>query len=222
MSATKVPSVPKSAVLPLALAILLNLIPIAGVLFWGWSTFTLLVLYWLENLVIGARTLISMAISTAIAGGINWIGFAFIGAFFTFHYGLFCFGHGIFVMALFGGEFRGDSILDLAGTVSELLTTQSNLLIGLGSIVFWQIVQLVLFVARGDARRTNVLELMGAPYPRIIMLHVTLIFGGMLLMALGNPIWGVVVLALLKTAYDVNEARNAGKPKPPQAEAAPA
>ncbi|MCA9270173.1 MAG: hypothetical protein KDA41_16945, partial [Planctomycetales bacterium] len=107
MSEMKVPF-DRSKTWPLATTILLNLVPVVGVLFWGWSAFALIILYWLENLVIGVRTLASMVANAAVMGGINWLGALFIGAFFTVHYGMFCFGHGIFVMALFGGNFYGD------------------------------------------------------------------------------------------------------------------
>lgn len=190
---------------PLIVVIGLNLIPVAGVLFWGWSAFALIVLYWLENLVVGVRTLLSMVANAAVTGGANWIAALFFGAFFTFHYGLFCFGHGVFVMAMFGGNLNGDTILDLGAGVKALFAAQTNLMIGFASIVAWQLVQFVLFITRGDAKRTTVLDLMGAPYPRIIVLHITIIFGGFVLLLLNQPVAGILVLALVKMAYDVAE-----------------
>ncbi|HEX8902850.1 DUF6498-containing protein [Vitreimonas sp.] len=207
MSEPKVPEAPKTW--PVVAAIAINLIPIVGVMFWGWSAFALIVLYWLENVVIGARNVASMWASAIVGGGLRIPAAAFFSVFFTFHYGLFCFVHGIFVMAMFGdiedGGFHAESIFDLAGAVGALFTAQPNLLIGFGSIVLWQIVQFVLFLVRGDARRTNPLDLMAAPYPRIIVLHVTIIVGGFILMALDAPAGGVLILALVKTAYDVAE-----------------
>lgn len=196
---------------PVLAAIALNLIPLAGVIFWGWSAFALIVLYWLENIVIGVRTLASMAANALVSGGVSWIAAAFFGTFFIFHYGLFCYGHGVFVMVLFsgpaGGGFYGESIIDLVGAVRGLLASQSNLVIGLVSIIVWQGVQLALFLGRGEAARTNPLELMGAPYPRIIVLHLAIIFGGLLLMMLNQPLGGLIVLTLVKMAADVSEAR---------------
>ena len=193
---------------PVTTAIALNLIPVIGVLFWGWSAFALIFLYWLENLVVGVRTLLSMLATAATAGyAANWISALFVGAFFTFHYGMFCFVHGIFVMALFGGNaMMGDSILDLAGAARTLFAEQSNLVIGFASIVAWQVVQFVLWLARGEARTANPMELMASPYPRIIVLHVAIIFGGFLLMLLNQPVWGLVILTLAKMAYDVADA----------------
>lgn len=213
MSELKVP-LDRSKTWPLAVVVGLNLIPIIGVLFWGWSAFALIVLYWLENLVIGVRTLGSMFANAAVTGGANWLGALFMGAFFTVHYGLFCFGHGIFVMALFGGSFYGDSIIDLGGAVGALFATQTNLAIGFAAIVAWQVVQFVRFLMSGEVRSTNAGELMGAPYPRIIVLHLTIIFGGFVLMLLNQPVAGIVVLALIKLAYDVADVLRDPKPEP--------
>lgn len=218
MSEPKVPF-DRSKTWPLALVISLNLIPVIGVLFWGWSAFALIALYWLENLVIGVRTLMSMVANAAVTGGESWLAALFFGAFFTFHYGLFCFGHGVFVMALFGGNLNGDTILDLPTTVRMLFESQTNLLIGFAGIVAWQVVQFIRFIVGGEVRRTNVLELMGSPYPRIIALHVTIIFGGFLLMLMNQPIGGIVVLALVKMAYDAGEVLRDPKAKADASEA---
>jgi Family of unknown function (DUF6498) len=213
MSLAKVPTI-RALSWPVTTAIALNLIPVIGVLFWGWSAFALIFLYWLENLVVGLRTLASMFAAAFATGGMNWLGALFFGAFFTFHYGLFCFGHGVFVILLFGqGTVAvGDNPLDLAAAALALFDQQQNLLVGFASIVGWQAVQFVLWLRRGEARRSNVLELMGSPYPRIITLHAAIIFGGFLLMLLNQPVWGLVVLTLAKMAYDVADAAKQMKP----------
>jgi len=216
MSEPKVPF-NRSKTWPLIAAIVLNLIPVAGVLFWGWSAFALIVLYWLENVVIGVRTLLSMIANAAAAGGTMWLAALFFGAFFTFHYGLFCFGHGVFVMAMFGGNLNGGTILDLGAGVEALFAAQTNLLIGFFSIVAWQIVQFILFFTSGEVKRTTVLDLMGAPYSRIIALHVAIIFGGFALLLLNQPAGGILVLALGKMAYDVAGVLRDPKPKKPAA-----
>jgi len=106
----------------------------------------------------------------------------------------------------------GDTILDLAGATRDLFAQQSNLAIGFASIVLWQLVRFTLFIVRGDARAANVLELMGSPYPRIIALHVTIIFGGFLVLLLNQPVWGLVILALIKMAWDISDAIKADRP----------
>jgi hypothetical protein len=46
----------------LALLIGLNLVPLFGVLNWGWQTFDLIFLYWMENVIIGLFALARMVI----------------------------------------------------------------------------------------------------------------------------------------------------------------
>ncbi len=198
--------VPSSKTWPIVIAVAINLIPIVGVIFWGWSAFALIALYWLENVVIGVRNVLSMLVSGISRDAAGLPGALFFSAFFTVHYGMFCFGHGIFVMTMFGGAgSHGDGVADLFGAVHSLMMTQTNMLVGFASIVFWQLVQFFLFLVRGEAARTNPLALMAAPYPRIIVLHLTIIFGGFILLGLNQPVGGVVILALVKMAYDVAE-----------------
>ncbi len=198
--------VPFAGAWPVVAAIALNLIPLIGVTFWGWSAFALIFLYWLENVVIGVRTLLSMAISGLVAREMNPFGVLFFCAFFTIHYGIFCFGHGSFVVGMFGAEELGGVSLSIVDATRALFADQPGLSYGLASIVLWQIVVLILAIVRGELAKTDPLSLMGAPYPRIIILHITIIFGGMLLLALNEPVAGLVVMALVKTAFDVGEA----------------
>ena len=208
--------VPAAKAWPVIAAIALNLVPIVGVVFWGWSAFALIFLYWMENVVIGARTLISMLISglvgtgprAAKVGGLP--GTLFICAFFTVHYGIFCLGHGSFVVGMFGDHDTGVGDLGVVGAAASLFSELPNLKYGLASIVLWQIVVLILFVVRGEAAKTDPLSLMASPYPRIIVLHVAIIFGGFLLMMFNEPLAGLVMLALVKTAFDVAETLGAG------------
>ena len=46
-------------------------------------------------------------------------------------------------------------------------------------------------------------EVMTAPYGRIIVLHIALLFGGFLTEALSAPIWGLGLLIILKITYDL-------------------
>jgi len=71
--------------------------------------------------------------------------------------------------------------------------------------VLWQIVLFVLFALSGEAKRARPTELMFAPYPRIIVLHVAIIGGGWLVMLMGEPMAGLIMLTLLKTGFDVVE-----------------
>ena len=44
---------------------------------------------------------------------------------------------------------------------------------------------------------------MGSVYGRVIVLHLTIIFGSMVIAFLGSPIGALLVLVVLKTAFDL-------------------
>jgi hypothetical protein len=46
-------------------------------------------------------------------------------------------------------------------------------------------------------------SVMNEPYGRIIILHLTLLGGGFLIMALGEPIWALLLLSVLKIGFEV-------------------
>lgn len=191
----------KRSPLRLVLTLAFNAIPLAGVAFWGWSAFDLIFLYWLENVVIGVRTALMMLLSARFNG---LAGTLAITAFFMLHYGVFCLVHGLFVGAMFGNATGSHPL--------EFVLPDPAIMIGVWAIISWQSALLLLHVLSGD--RTNASDMMGWPYPRILVLHLTIIAGGFLLMWLNWPQAGVVLLAILKTLLDAGidtiRAKNAG------------
>jgi hypothetical protein len=75
--------------------IAVNLIPFAGVLFWNWDLFSLMVLYWMETAMIGFYQLIKILVNMPLFA-------IFLIPFFTFHFGMFMKVHFMFISALFG------------------------------------------------------------------------------------------------------------------------
>jgi hypothetical protein len=59
------------------------------------------------------------------------------------------------------------------------------------------------YVLKKEYAKEKVNSLMGSPYARIIVLHVAIIFGGFLTMALNLPAAILFVLVILKTSLDV-------------------
>jgi cytochrome c oxidase subunit IV len=140
--------------------------------------------------------------------------------FFIMHYGIFWVVHGIFVLTLpqfqaFGGE--GVSIEGGADLLSDPLA----ILIVLGGLFISHGLSYRLnYIGRGEYRRTTVARQMAAPYGRLVVLHITIILGGMAIAFSGAPAAAVVVLVVLKTALDLGlhlaEHRGAaGAPVPP-------
>lgn len=185
------------------------LVVAAGVLFFDWSTFTVVGLYWLENVVIGAFTLARMAVVGLLIGGAALAGMLFLMAFFTVHYGLFCLVHGVFVVGLLGGGFAGPA----TGLPNPLLQIPARLLaeplggIALLAVVAFVASDFVRWLAAARQRPPLGNELMFAPYRRIVVLHIALLGGAFLLALFGLPQATVLVLVALKLAFDLREVR---------------
>ena len=208
---------------PGATLILVNAIPLLGAIFLGWSLFEIVLLYWFENVVIGAINILKLATCMPSDQHLASSGAAasqnrdaehpaavhgakfFLIPFFTFHYGMFCLVHGIFVFALLGGQGApvgaGDPfeampemvgrVLHGGTIVAALALTASHLY----SYVFH-------FLVGGECRRSNLVQLMFAPYGRIVVLHLAILFGAFAIMLLGQPLILVMLLIGGKTLLD--------------------
>ena len=208
---------------PVAIALLVgvNLIPLAGALFWGWDVFTLLILYWLENGIVGVFNVLKMALaqgpldtragpqeSVTTASRLTLI------PFFIVHYGIFWVVHGVFVMSL-------PAIIGLGMGPSQPVLLPDGSFVDLGEdaafaprfdLVTWGAIGLAIshgvsfllnYMGRGEYRTARLGMLMFAPYARLVALHLTIIVGGMLSIRLGSPIGSMIVLVAIKTAIDL-------------------
>ncbi len=183
-----------------------NLIPVFGVLVWGWSAGLLMLVYWLENVVIGLFNAARMIAAGAGQGMAGLLSCLFVVPFFVVHYGGFCAVHGVFVWTMFGqGLESAAGVPDpfSAQFLPALFATQPGLWAALATIVIWQGLLFVVFLASSEYRNTDPMTEMAAPYGRIIVLHVTILAGGFIVLALGQPWLGVLLLALAKTALEL-------------------
>lgn len=208
--------------LPVQALVVANLIPLAGVLLFGWDARNLLLLYWLENLVVGGYTLLRML----HAGGVRVL---FPAAFFSFHYSFFCAGHGIFIMAiasLGAGEgaegpdvFPDDTwgplmpfamLWQLFGWIAE--HAPGLLALPLLAFVVSHGISTVVhhFIGGEDAGR-KADEIMFDPYKRIVALHVAILAGGFAVIGSGGGSLApaLAVLVGIKTAIDLHQHRRA-------------
>ena len=186
---------------PSLLALLLaNAVPVIGVLFLGWTVFPLLLLYWLENVIVGGFNVAKMLLARP-AEPIYWAGKLFLIPFFIVHFGGFTFVHGVLLVAFFGP--KGLQPFDLLTAVPAAIRTNQlgwgllSLVASHGFSFFWN------YLKNGEYQRASLQTLMGQPYGRIVVLHLTVLFGGWIVMLLGSPVGALVVLVGLKTAADL-------------------
>jgi hypothetical protein len=165
-------------------------------------------LFWFENVVIGGMNVLRMLLSGMRMGATGVIGALFTGAFFTVHYGLFTAVHGVFVVMLFGRPDMGRNAMD-GGLTGPLIRMVERLVddraawLAMLAIIAVQAANFVQWAVATRDQPTPLKELMGAPYGRIMVLHVTLIAGGFLVMSLHAPVLGALLLIALKLAYDL-------------------
>ncbi len=182
--------------------ILLNAIPVYGVFQWGWKSFDLIFLYWLENLIIGAIMILRMLIrpySHAVEIALP----VFLVPFFTFHYGMFCFVHGTFVISLFGQGLPPE-LADM--NVPEIIwpLIESRLLFWpLMGLLAYQLLDWFRDIDERGLGSDGIKQLTVAPYRRIIVLHITIIASGFAMVALNEPLVGLLLLIALKTGMDI-------------------
>ncbi|MEM6534172.1 MAG: DUF6498-containing protein [Pseudomonadota bacterium] len=193
---------------PVAMAILVvDLFPIYAVLAFGWDASALVFLYWLENLVIGAVTLARMTAVSARQSPVGLIQMAFLGPFFIVHFGMFCFVHGQFLNMFAnaqGGPPEDNIFLSPWGLVMRALDSGAHMPAFLFAIIALQAYLFGRDFMLGEQyKSSDVHTEMGAPYGRVIVLHIALFVGMAAMIALGQPMIGVLALILLRAAWGV-------------------
>jgi hypothetical protein len=108
--------------------------------------------------------------------------------FFILHYGMFMLVHGIFLISFFGPP----SI-----PIAEMLLTMFLLFLSHG------VSYILYFLLRGEYRWVSPNEQMFRPYGRIVIMHLTIIFSGLLIRSVGAPASALLVMIGLKVVIDL-------------------
>ena len=198
-----------------------NLIPLVGVVFWGWNVVTLLVLYWVENGIVGILNVPKMLLARGpvipdegplrVNGGLAASNVGLV-LFFLIHYGLFWFVHGVFVFALPAFATFTEEMTDgfFPGTIEP---TISSAIRGPDmSAVAWGALGLAIshgasfvvnYVGRREYLRVSAARQMFAPYGRLVILHMAILLGAFVSLTIGSPVGALIVLVILKTIVDL-------------------
>jgi Family of unknown function (DUF6498) len=256
--------------------VIANAIPLIGVLFFGWSLITILVLYWIENGIVGFWNIPKIALaqgsivpplpemppsaaraaslsdeqaeslqeawvqarerqaqglnaagSSPLLARLNLIPRAGLAVFFLVHYGIFWLGHGFFVFTLptfvdmrtggcdaplfpEPGEFpsgvtEGTTAIGGACASSFGEIAWGSVLIGAAALFLSHGASFLLnYIGNGEYQRTSAPRQMTAAYGRVIVLHLTILFGGLVTAMLGSGIGLLLILVGLKTLLDLS------------------
>jgi len=203
-----------------ATLIVANLVPLAGVLWFGWDVWAILIIYWLENGIVGVFNVLKMrrasgpyvpvdpasrrrpTFTTLSVNGrpATEMGKAALIPFFIMHYGMFWFVHGIFVLTLPLFAITGGGDQPYFGTTLDPLAI---LFVLAGLTISHGVSYRLNYIGRGEYLRTSPAAQMFAPYGRLVVLHVTIILGAMAIAITGAAAAAIVVLVLLKIALEL-------------------
>ena len=170
-----------------------NLVPFAGVILFGWDMSRIMVLYWAESAIIGVFNLLKMA----VVG--KWV-ILFLGPFFLGHYGAFMGGHLLFIYFFFIESPTEAGAIPLPQVAADFVVLWPALVALLMShaLSFY-----LNFIGRREYEGRQISQQMSEPYKRIIVMHVTIIFGGLLVLVLDSVLPALILLIVLKIAADV-------------------
>ncbi len=184
-----------------------NLLPIVGVLLWNWDVRSILTLYWSENLVLGGVTLLKMFY---LSGPRAFPGMLF----FLLHYGAFCGAHGAFISEYFAPAnlLEPGTLLPQLGPFALFVEPVFTVFGEANTLWWWAFVALTVshlvsfvvnWLGQAEYKAETTGTLMSAPYRRVMVLHITVLLGGIAVTELGAPVFLVVVLVLVKIAIDL-------------------
>ncbi len=181
-----------------------NIIPLFIVAVGQWEVRSVMILYWIENVIIGIWTIARIA-----AAGIGRVpakehlAKIMVIPFFVVHYFGFCLGHLMFMVFLFR---------DQGGLGSELEGVAQPQWFVAGMDV--RLPVLLLFVSHGisfyrhgildgECQRAEPVLEMFRPYIRVVLLHVCLMAGAAFIVANNSPKPALILLMVGKTAMDI-------------------
>jgi len=197
--------------------IIANLAPLFGVLFLSWDAATIVLLYWVENLIIGGYNILMMTLVKVESRSAQFQKLFMI-PFFTIHYGGFCAAHGFFLLTFFkiGGDLDVFSPQDpWPGPlvfVQLLVAVITRLWESRPAGFEWPVIGLAVshgisfirnYLIGGEYLTRPIGKLMSRPYKRIVLMHVAIIAGGVPIMMLGSPVPLLCILIILKIGMDI-------------------
>ncbi|HCC22632.1 TPA: hypothetical protein DF272_00430 [Candidatus Falkowbacteria bacterium] len=174
--------------------LLSNLLPLAGVLFWDWNVGSILLLYWIENIIIGLFNIPRMIKKPLGKSRDKYVSDStvktFIIVFFILHYGLFCLSHYYFISLIM--EFARTKI-----EFANIFFPVAALIVSHGLSYFNN------FIKNREYLRGSIQKQMKAPYSRVLATTFVVVFGGTVSFFLAEPLTALVALVIIKTIFDL-------------------
>jgi hypothetical protein len=163
------------------LLVLVNLIPVIGVIFWGWNVYDIVILYWLENVAIGICNIPKILFAENRGANLisvntrnhhlykifNYLSNIFLAGFFIVHFGGFSFVHGFFIRIMMFDK----SSFVINNDYSAVGAFFLALLISHGFSLIYN------YIIQGEYKKYTSSQAMVKPYSRIFVIQLTIILG---------------------------------------------
>lgn len=219
-----------SSTVSLVALIAVNLLPLAGVIFWGWSLMLILVLYWLESGIVGFINIFKIALARGTGDGpavtVSRLGGVTVDVrrlasastsmapgclvpFFVMHYGIFWVVHGVFVFTLPLFASLGNPGVGPDGSFGFRpmdfgdLPLDALLLGFIGLAISHGSSFFLNYLGRREYLRVTPGEQMFSVYGRVFALHLTIVLGAGLIAAFGTPVVALAILVIVKLVIDL-------------------
>ena len=179
-----------------------HLLMLLGVSFYGWSAYSLLILYWLETLVIGMWTVILVAVtptqpirifSSPATPARTGIGMAL---FVLAHAGIFMFVHLFMLQGIFGMDIATGDIFDVNGVIALIL--DGRLWVPLAGLFVIRALMTYESLRKGD----NVDRQLIGFYFRIVVMQFAILGGGFLGVFVGAQA-GLIMLVIVRVGFEL-------------------
>ncbi|MCD4760621.1 DUF6498-containing protein [bacterium] len=178
--------------------VVVNLMPLAGILFFTWDIFTVMILYWLESAVIGFFNILKMQKVSQQPKELTFV------PFFIVHYSIFMIGHLFFIVKIFSPNVGNAS--DMLSAFGLVLSYLGGLFITLSFLFLSHGVSFIYnFIKKKEYLQITIKKQMAAPYKRIMIMHLALILGGIAVASgrLGGDMGPIIILVILKIFFDL-------------------
>lgn len=211
-----------SGFISLVFLIAANSVPVIGVIFLNWNPYMILFIYWGESVVAGFFNILKMLISGAIENGkISTQGLKQgigLSLFFTIHYGMFMIIHLVFLAVFMfltitmkskstgsAADYLAPfiSFFPASASLSDIADSEFSAVIAI--FISYTVSFFLYFIKTAEYSRTNAADYLMRPYRRIVVMHLTIIFGAFFLFISGFKsgifvaVWiGIKIFADLK------------------------
>jgi hypothetical protein len=179
-----------------------HLLMLLGVWFYGWSAYSLLILYWLETLVIGLWTVVLVAVSptrpirifsgpaTQAKTGIG------MALFVLAHAGIFMFVHLFMLQGILDMDVPSGAMFDITGIIT--LIFDGRLWVPLAGLFVIRALMTFDTLRRGDGVDRPLIGF----YFRIVVMQFAILGGGFLSFFIG-PIAALIVLVIVRVGFEL-------------------